>query len=163
MNTSRVRTALVAITTAALVMAATPATASPTDRSAEPPPPAPSATAEVRDLADLPDDLPDGATVAQFGTGSYVVALPGSTATPAEPLSVGVGRTIYIYLNRTEQSMLANGGAAGLAALACATGGIAVCVGVSAALAAAATWVNRNGFYPSRLEIAVARGYKCVR
>lgn len=78
-------------------------------------------------------------------------------------LNVGIGRTVYLYLTRNEQTILASGGAAGLAAMACISLGPAGCIGVSAAVAGAAAYVTIHGFCPSRLEIAIGRGYKCVR
>ncbi|HEY0215981.1 MAG TPA: hypothetical protein VGC57_06285 [Cellulomonas sp.] len=110
-----------------------------------------------------PADVPDGADVVEFGSGSTLVLVPGSAVSgPRTRMSVGVGRTIYLYLSRNEQSVLAAGGGAGIAALACVTGGAGVCVVASAAIAAATMWVSQNGFCPKRLEIAVGRGYTCV-
>lgn len=107
------------------------------------------------------EDLPVGTVIGEFGQGSYAVSVPEASG-PTARISVGVGRTIYIYLSRDEQTILAGGGAAGIAAMTCISLGPAGCIGVSAAVVGAATYVAINGFCPKRLEIAVARGYKCV-
>lgn len=131
----------------------------------DPPAPLPAITPGLlaTDVASMPalQDLPAGTVIGEFGQGSYAVSVPDATG-PAARVSVGVGRTIYIYLTRNEQTVLAGGGAAGIAAMACVSLGPAGCIGVGAAVVGAASYVAINGFCPKRLEIAVAKGYKCV-
>lgn len=129
----------------------------------------PDSPAVFQEIAQLPDSLPEDSQVQEFGTGSYVVSVPDERV--AEPgairprFSVGVGWTIYIYLNRTDQGAVAAGGAAGLAVLICAVPavGTAACAGVTAALVAAAYYIAVNGFCPSRMELALGNGVKCVK
>jgi hypothetical protein len=117
----------------------------------------------VRDAAELPatSDLSPGTTVTEFGSGSYVVSTPDRPE-DAPAARVGVGTTIYLYLSRTEQTVLMGGGGAGIVAMACISLGAAGCIGVSVAVGGATAWVATNGFCPKRLEIAVGRGYTCV-
>jgi hypothetical protein len=118
----------------------------------------------VLDVGEMPtaDELPAGSTIEEFGTGSYVVSVPDRESDPRTRLSVGVGTTIYLYLSRDDQTILMSAGGGALVAAACISLGAVGCVGVSAAVGGAVAWVSINGFCPKRLEIAVARGYKCV-
>lgn len=103
--------------------------------------------------------LPSGSTI--------VVERPRVTSGAVSPqFSIGVGWGTYIYLNRTDQQVVAAGGAAGLAVLICASTTVIGCAAVSAALAGAATWIaTRGGICASRLEIRHFLGvytFKCV-
>jgi hypothetical protein len=96
-----------------------------------------------------------------------VVEQPRSTGGLVSPqFSVGAGWGIYIYLNRSDQMVVAAGGAAGLAVLICAATVLIGCAAATAALAGAATWVAvRGGICPSRLEIhttVATTSFKCV-
>lgn len=81
-------------------------------------------------------------------------------------LRAGVGWGVYLYLNRTDQTALTTGGAAGLAVIACSIPAVNVvgCAAVTAALASAAVYINNNGYCANELEIRLTpfASYKCV-
>jgi hypothetical protein len=112
-----------------------------------------------------------GAQLLSFGTGSLIVSVPdGVDQMPliegqrTSRLSVGLGWTFYVYLNRTDQAALAAGGATSLGILVCAIPGVGIpaCAAVAGLLVAGATYIALNGLCPSRLELAVGKGSKCV-
>lgn len=102
-------------------------------------------------------------------SGSTLVVVQQSSDVMRPQFSVGVGWGVYIYLNRSDQIVVAAGGAAGLGVLICAATTVIGCAAVAAALTGAATWIaNRGGICSAstpRLEIRIlgyAR-YSCVR
>ena len=112
-----------------------------------------------------------GAQFLSFGTGSLIVSVPdGVDQMPliegqrTSRLSVGLGWTFYVYLNRTDQAALAAGGATSLGILVCAIPGVGIpaCAAVAGLLVTGATYIALNGLCPSRLELAVGKGSKCV-
>ena len=110
--------------------------------------------------------LPAGAVVEEFGSGSTLVLVPKASVGEGmvQPLfSVGVGWTIYIYLNRVDQGAIAAGGATALGVLICASTGAVSCAVVAGALVTAAAYIAAYGLCPSRMEIAIAKGVKCVK
>jgi hypothetical protein len=106
------------------------------------------------------DTLPSGSTVVL----ERPRVAPG-TVTPQ--FSVGAGWGIYVQLNRSDQTVLVNAGAAGLAVLICEATALVGCAAATAACACAATWVsNRGGICPRRLEIRILpwmNTYSCVK
>lgn len=80
-------------------------------------------------------------------------------------MRAGVGWGLYLYLNKSEQEALFTGGAAGIAAAACALPALGAlsCGAIAAALGVAVTWLNNNGLCDNELEIRLpVTRLKCV-
>ena len=92
--------------------------------------------------------IPGGRSQTKFTlrSGSTVVLeKPADSGTVTPAWSIGVGWGWYLYLNQSDQRVLAQGGAAGLAVLICDATALVGCAAVTAAAVAAAAWITDRG------------------
>ncbi|WP_157109603.1 hypothetical protein [Rhodococcus sp. WMMA185] len=126
------------------------------------PDPTAESVAELQTTLESQGIIPEVSTSKGVQTKEYDVTQPGGprvvieTTEPAPlapgeiapKLRAGFGNGIYLYLNHTDQTVLATGGAAALGIAVCAIPGIgqAGCASAVGALAGAAAYIATNGF-----------------